>query len=313
MSASHKRYPYFVYCAHDTVNELISAECKALTGGDLQPDGFALCASLDDIRRSAYIHWGAKLIAYGATVEALVADAASQNLQFDDFSTKVFPMKGAGEISTTSLLEIVCDKVEGNVNLKNPKHRLAIMIRHDGFYFGEIVAEPDMGWQAHEAKPFKTSGSLPARMSRALVNLVCKPGDTLLNPCVGTGSLMIEAESIGAYAIGIDIRWNMVNMSRKNLEHFGFRPKVSNADASTWQQRGDCLIADLPYDRNCKITDENLQKILANAFTLAPKSLLIAAHDLSDVLKELGANCQTVYCIYKSSGFQRYIHYIETE
>jgi tRNA G10 N-methylase Trm11 len=186
-----------------------------------------------------------------------------------------------------------------------------VLVRSDGYWFGELLTEAERSWKRHDARPWVLSCSLPSRLSRALVNLAVGPADIVLNPCCGAGSILLEAASIGATGYGIDWNARMVEMSRTNLEFFGYAADVRLADACSWTLRGEVVVADLPYDRNCKTTERNVRGIVAQAVTLAPQAIFVAAADLSPWLLRAGYRRIRVYRVSDSADFARFVHWGE--
>src|SRR5438477_8017045 len=80
---------YFTLCIRDQKNELVAAECAALTGRTPDPDGFALCERVSDVPRAAYLRLGASLLAVGATLGDLQDKIAGLNLDAEAFRIEV--------------------------------------------------------------------------------------------------------------------------------------------------------------------------------------------------------------------------------
>jgi tRNA (guanine10-N2)-dimethyltransferase len=303
----------FGVCIRQPGNELIAAECEALTGRLPEPDGFVLGGRVSEVRRSAYLRFGASLLAYGRTLEDLVDRITCLNLDAEAFRIEVHHLPGAVDTQARSVVLAVANGLRGvRPNLAAPKHRFVVLVRSDGFWFGELLAEAERSWRRHAARPWVLSCSLPSRLSRALVNLAAGPNDILLNPCCGAGSILLDAASIGATGYGIDWNARMVEISRTNLGFFGYAAEVRLADACRWTHRGTVVVADLPYDRNCRTTERNVRGIIAQALTLAPRALFVAAADLSPWLLRAGYRRLGVYCIREKADFARFVHRGET-
>jgi tRNA (guanine10-N2)-dimethyltransferase len=303
----------FGVCIRQPGNELIAAECEALTGQYPEPDGFFMGGRVSEVPRSAYLRYGASLLASGQTLDDLVDRITGLNLDAEAFRIEVHRLAGAIDTQTHDVIVAVANGLRGAwPNLSAPKHRFVALVRSDGFWFGELLTEAERSWKRHEVRPEVLSCSLPSRLSRALVNLAAGPAGILLNPCCGAGSLLLEAASIGATGYGIDWNARMVEMSRKNLEFFDYVADVRLADACSWTQRGDVVVADLPYDVNCRTTEKNVGGIVAQALTLAPQAIFVAAADLSPWLLQAGYRRIGVYRVRDSADFARFVHWGET-
>lgn len=97
-------------------------------------------------------------------------------------------------------------------------------------------------------------------------------------------------------------------MARANAAHFGYPIEVGLGDARSWQTRGSVVIADLPYDRNCKTTDENVLGIISHAITMAPHAVLIADRDISLWMRRAGWEQVSICRVPHPSGFTRFVH-----
>jgi len=71
-----------------------------------------------------------------------------------------------------------------------------------------------------EARPFVSSEiSTSPKICRTLLNLAgARPGDTILDPFCGTGTLLMEAAILGMKCIGVDIDGDQVQGARSNLK-----------------------------------------------------------------------------------------------
>jgi predicted RNA methylase len=306
---THNPPDMYVLCSQEGGAALVRAECRALTGGEPPEDGFALCPRVADVERAAGIRFGGRLLAQAATLDGLVERVRSAGLDADGFRVEFHRLAGAVPAGRKECVVAVADALEGFFpDLSHPKRRFALFARRDGFWFGDIRAERRADFRRHDAKPYHTSSSLPSRLARVLVNLAARPGDVVLDPCCGAGSILLEAAAIGAHALGADRNPRMVGMARQNLAHFGYEGVVQGADATDWQARGDAVVTDLPYGVNAKTTEENIRGILDSAARMAPKAVFVAADDLSDWLTDAGYENVEVIRVPKHAAFVRVVH-----
>jgi predicted RNA methylase len=303
-------HPFFVLCPRFPGNELIRGECLQLTGGDMQPDGFAACQHIHLVRRSAFIQFGARLLAHAAALDNFLDQIAGLTIDATDFCIENHCLPGAGKAESLSQVRIaIADRLPYYPNLDHPAHRYALVYRTDGWWFGEKIAFPDMGWKVHDAKPYRTSSSLPSRLARALVNLAgVNPSQQVINPCCGTGSLMLEAAALGAQVQGSDRNKRMVGMTNRNLAYFHYPFKAVWADARSWDCMGQVLVADLPYNRALISNSDNTAGILAHAVGLAPRAVFVAGEELGDRLLSAGWQIDERCRVPSSSGFARYVY-----
>ncbi len=69
-------------------------------------------------------------------------------------------------------------------------------------------------WATHKGD---YRGNWPPQMARALILMYTKPGDTVLDPMVGSGTTCIEAKLLGRNCVGVDINYNAVILSLHRL------------------------------------------------------------------------------------------------
>jgi tRNA G10 N-methylase Trm11 len=209
--------------------------------------------------------------------------------------------------SRTAILALA-DAIPFYPNLDHPKHRFLLIERDNGLWFGEILTECEHTYRVHADKPFNISSSLPNRLSRALVNLVRLQARSLLDPCCGTGSILLEAQSLGIQAYGADQNKKMVGMARENLRYFGYDARVEHADARTYQQSVDVLVTNLPYGRFWQVDQIAIRTILERGRPLAPAAVYVAENNITEWLAAAGYRDVVVYPVTKHDGFTRYVH-----
>ena len=173
--------------------------------------------------------------------------------------------------------------------------------------FGEVVAETDASYRRHDSKPWTTSSSLDGRFARALVNLV-PTARSVLDPCCGAGSIVLEAAALGLEAHGVDWKPAMVGMTRENLAHFGYAATVVQADSRLHHQVADAIVADLPYGHAIEADEPTIRAILERGAELAPEAVYVARADITLWLRAAGYSEVEVCTVRKRAGFTRWVH-----
>jgi tRNA G10 N-methylase Trm11 len=212
------------------------------------------------------------------------------------------------DISARDAILRTADVLHGSPDLDAPQHRFIIAIQEKCLWFGEVLTGAQRSYLPHNAKPFRTSSSLPSRLARGLVNLVSPPAAVILDPFCGTGSILLEANAIGVQAYGVDLNPKMTRMSRKNLAHFGYPVNVEWGDALDCQQTADAIVTDLPYGRILQIDPRRLMAILKHAVHLAPLAIYLAEEDISNKLEEAGYRDIEIFTVRKSFALKRFVH-----
>ena len=305
---------YLVVCARLGINELISAECEALTGSKPGQDGIALCETIDNVPRSAYILRGLRLFAQASTLMELSQKIIAMDIPADEFKIEVLRLNSNIPFSRHQVILDIANALHGLPNLDAPRHNFEVVVREDGFYFGEVIAKCEHHYKPHANKPYHMSSSLPAQMARALVNLAAPPAKSILDPCSGTGSILLEAWSLGLVAYGCDNNPRMVGMTRKNLEHFGYPTEVQLIDAKEYKLQVDAVVTDLPYGHFQIMEESNIRGILKQCAQLAPLGVFVAGEDISKWLDESGYGQIEVYEILKKRNydFKRFVHKVQS-
>ncbi|KAM3956281.1 LOW QUALITY PROTEIN: tRNA (guanine(10)-N(2))-methyltransferase homolog [Aphomia sociella] len=175
--------------------------------------------------------------------------------------------------------------LEGTVKLKNPDVTLAYFEfygmdpndvpekPHD--FFGKWVTDGQRDLIQHlslKKRQFIGNTSMDAQLSIIMANQAqVKSGDLLLDPFVGSGSLLVAAAHFGAYVLGSDIDFMMLHARtrptrvgqkerkkdesiRSNMRQYGTESRyvdviVSDFSLPNWHQRLklDAIITDPPY------------------------------------------------------------------
>lgn len=152
-----------------------------------------------------------------------------------------------------------------------------------------VRAEPGPQAFVAPALPFRSSTSTSSQLARAVVNLVCRPGEQALDPVCGTGVLLVEAARIGAIVRGGDTNPKAVAAARQNLETVGVRDaavREADALAEPTGPPADALVADLPYGR--RLVEHDLEPFAAALPRLARRWALVSHVDLEPALRAAG-------------------------
>ena len=289
----------------DRLTALVAAECFALTGAAPNTDGIAIAEHCVDVRHGAYLKRCSEVLFEASSLTELCADIRSADLYADEFRVSVVKKPRSLKVNAMELARDIGSAIAGKANLNNPQVTFLVVLTAEKIWFGRLLSESDNIWQAYNQRPYVTSSSLPARLARVLVNLVARPGDSLLDPCCGTGTIVMSAAHSGIRAVGYDLNPRMIGATTKNLAHFGLTADVALGDARQVQGQFDAIATDLPYGIN--LTKDNSQdaEILANLRTCAPKAGFIDLRDLSKPLNDLGYRIETVLPVPKLSIVRR--------
>lgn len=298
-----------VVCARLPGNELVAAECAALTGGTPDAEGVAVCQRLDLIPRAAFLTLGVRCLAQAYKLDDLCAQVASLPIDADRFRVEYLSLWPQNPLPKPQIVLAVAEAIQAYPDLTNPRHRFLVAAQADRLWFGEILAEPARDYRLHDTKPYRTSSSLPARLARALVNLVAPPACSILDPFCGTGSILLEACALGLHAYGVDNNIKMRGMSRRNLAHFGYAAAVDLGDAQECTQAADAIVTDLPYGRLLEQDQASLRQVLHHTIQLTPQAIYLAEEDITPWLVDAGYARVACYRVRKHHTMSRYVHH----
>ena len=267
----------------------------------------ARCDHVGLVARGAYVRTGLRAIAVADDLDALVDRVAALDLDLDRFRVDVHDPSDRLGRSSRDVAIAVADVLDDDPDLSDPRPRLVVVSTERDVTLGEVVTTADDAYRAHDAKPWTTSSSLDARVARALVNLV-PDARSVLDPCCGAGSIVLEAASLGLRAIGVDDKAAMAGMTRENLAHLGLHAAVERADARDVEHRVDAVVTDLPYGHAIERDERAVRQILARCAELAPSGVFVAPHRIDAWLAGAGHHVEAVHEVVKRRGFSRWVH-----
>jgi tRNA (guanine10-N2)-dimethyltransferase len=119
-------------------------------------------------------------------------------------------------------------------------------------------------------RPFFSPVSLHPKYARALVNLArASVEETLLDPFCGTGGILIEAGLIGAKPIGIDVKEEMIEGCRKNLQKYEVPSTLYQSDVGEIGEhvkKVPSIATDPPYGRSSTTMKEDPSTLYERSF-----------------------------------------------
>jgi tRNA G10 N-methylase Trm11 len=145
-----------------------------------------------------------------------------------------------------------------------------------------------------ESRPFVSAEiSTSPKLCRSLLNLAgARPGDTILDPFCGTGTLLMEAAILGMKCIGVDIDSDQVQGARSNLKwlakdlgdklHYDiFKGDARNlsrymkkqVDAVAFEPLLGPIYKEVPHEEEAKKTIKELTVLYRDALTEIAKVL----------------------------------------
>ncbi len=148
------------------------------------------------------------------------------------------------------------------------------------------------------------------KLTRLMINLAgLKEGETVCDPFCGTGTTLLEAESMGIKAIGIDFDKKMCEISKENLKENGYKSKVLELDfkeITRISDQFDGIVTDLPYGRASKVS-EKPEDLLKKIISIMPKRKKLAIMYKKELDKNVKMKGLKKYEIYRHKSLTRTI------
>ena len=204
-----------------------------------------------------------------------------------------------------SMGDMISKFSSAEVDLENPDITVYLIFTDGENFFG---FSRTLGRVARPKKAAAQPHELDWRLTRAMINLAgLKEGDTVCDPFCGTGTTLLEAESMGMRGIGLDFDERMVEITKKNLEKNGYKSRVIHSDFQEIRNISDefdGIVTDFPYGKNTK-TSENPEEIVKRFVSIVPKKKKMAIM----YKKELGDGLEGLkkYQIYRHKSLTRTI------
>ena len=156
-------------------------------------------------------------------------------------------------------------------------------------------------------RPYFSPIGIHPRIARAMINLSnCAKDKMLVDPFCGTGGILIEGADMGLKVAGIDLKEKMVEFSKGNLKHYGFRGNLINSDFKEISSlEFGSIVCDPPYGIASTSGGEKIKELMKRSLDIFQKCmekkqrLVIAVSD-SKMIKH-----ESLIQIYK---FEWFIH-----
>lgn len=196
----------------------------------------------------------------------------------------------------------------GFPNIKKPTITFGVTFYNNIWYFG-ILKKNSYYWHDHDNKPFSYSNSIPVKTAKAILNIITNGNKSLsiIDPCCGIGTTLIEGLSMGYNIVGSDINESIVDYGKKNLIHYNLEPLIETVDIAKINKNYDASIIDLPYGIFSHITQEKQEEIIKSARKISKKMILLSFEPIENVIQNSGFTIED-YCESEKGTFKRYIY-----
>lgn len=262
-----------------------------------------------DPSRSPFIKQCLKVIYSGQSLQDILNQILTNNLSFEKFKVRYINIESESIAfdERRKIESVVGFNINGRADIHNPEILLGVTYIRGKWLLG-IYEENKLIWKQHDDKPYHYSNALGVRAARALVNLAVRNNlkSTLIDPCCGIGTVVMEALSMGIAVRGYEINPLIAENASRNLEFFGYENVITNGDMHTINGHFDAAVVDLPYGVFNPTTLEQQVGIIQTARRIADRMVLISFEDMDQHILKSGFNILDK-CHVDKGKFIRYI------
>lgn len=293
----------------DNERELCKMEMRCLFNREINEKYFFSDIDIN-ASKSPFIKSKIKIIYSDESLDRMVRKIKEDNLSYDDFKVS-YVKSEQGDVQYEDRLEAtrkIGFVVNGYPDMHKPRNPLAVTKINGLWIFGEYERN-DFKWQKHNDKPYSYSNALGLRMARALVNIAMKDNEegTLIDPCCGVGTVVIEALDLGIKVKGWEISKQIAYNARENVEFLGYlRDTIVCYDMHKIKDKYDSAIIDIPYGLFSPVTLEEQKAIIHTARNICEKMVIVTFEDMEKFIVEAGFSVIDK-CVVPKGNFKRHI------
>lgn len=293
----------------DNERELCKMEMRCLFNREINEKYFFSDIDIN-ASKSPFIKSKIKIIYSDESLDRMVRKIKEDNLSYDDFKVS-YVKSEKGDVQYEDRLEAtrkIGFVVNGYPDMHKPRNPLAVTKINGLWIFGEYERN-DFKWQKHNDKPYSYSNALGLRMARALVNIAMKDNEegTLIDPCCGVGTVVIEALDLGIKVKGCEISKQIAYNARENVEFLGYlRDTIVCYDMHKIKDKYDSAIIDIPYGLFSPVTLEEQKAIIHTARNICEKMVIVTFEDMEKFIVEAGFSVIDK-CVVPKGNFKRHI------
>ncbi|WP_102707064.1 TRM11 family SAM-dependent methyltransferase [Terribacillus saccharophilus] len=245
--------------------------------------------------RSPFIKGRLSILYYGDSIEEIVKQVSQ--IELDNKTFKVVYIK-INDLPSNQKIEFgdqraiekeVGWNIIGEAEMRNPDVLFGIIPFQGRWYFGSYL-DSESVWLHHAKKPQEYSTALSTRLARAVVNIAAPDpaGVSIIDPCCGIGTVLVEALSMGIAINGADRNPLAVKGARENIAHFNYHGEVVVQDIAEQEGHYDIAIVDMPYNLYSSATVEEQYTIIKHARRIADRVVILTIEDMDEMILKAG-------------------------
>lgn len=281
---------YFYYIKYqDNYEDLCRMEIKHLFNVNINGNYF-FTENYIDVNRSPFVKYCIIIDLITESFETLLEEINEKKISYENFKVSFIDFDGDIEYQRGLKIEYQAGYIiNGEAKLHNPDVLIQVIKADNKWILGRLIKNNGI-WHQHDTKPRKYSNSLPSVLARALVNIAAPDISkiTIVDPCCGIGTVLLEALSMGADIKGFDKNPKVVQGARENILHFEYCDIVKIGNIHSMIEKYDAAIIDLPYGILSKTTSEAQVAIIKSSRKITDKLLLVSIYETEEILKSAG-------------------------
>lgn len=257
--------------------------------------------------RSAFIKYCISVIYIGNTLENIVEKILKNSLSYEGFKVHYINDENVPFKERRKTEYIIGYNINGKADMHNPKIILGITKFNDMWIFGELI-DNKTKWQTFNHKPYSYSNALGVRTARALCNIAVSNNLslTLVDPCCGVGTVVLEALSMGINVKGFELNPLVAENAKKNLKYFGYEDVITNENMHNINEKFDSAVVDMPYGLFSITTLKDQLNIIKTTRRIASRAVFITYEDMEDYFLSFGFKVLDK-CLFSKGSVTRYI------
>ncbi len=309
LNRTHEQTYLYVINYSKEEKALCQLEMKSLFNQEPSEKYFFSHLSVDP-SRSPFFKLRLTVLCSASSFEALEILVREEEITCGNFKFARFKIEdGALDYATwLSGVTALGKAIQAEVDMKNPSIQFGITIVEGLWIFG-IYEKNENPWVMHNMmKPFTNSNSLETRAARALVNIAVgqQVQASLVDPCCGIGTVVLEALSLAIDVTGYEISWIIANQAKQNVAHFGYDPCIVHETMHRIAEQYDVAILDLPYGLFSHVTHDQQKAIIASSRRITKKLVIITCVDMDEDITDAGFSIVD-RCTVTKRAFVRYV------
>jgi len=261
--------------------------------------------------RSVFIKHRISIISAADSIEELLLQVSALNNPLFKSFKFLYVNVDKNEIEYNfwkTIVGRICIALNSAETHEQPEILLGFIRVNHTWIFGSCIKN-DNEWNYHEHKPNTNSHSLSLRIARTIDNIAVQNNHNLsiVDPCCGVGTVIIEAASMGLNIKGYEINRKVASKAEENLSFFGVDNVIECKDMHKINDHFDVSIVDIPYGLFTSVSLTAQIEIIKTVRRISDKAVIITFENMEKIISDCGLTI-TDRCYVSKGRFTRYIN-----